>query len=143
MRNIGTFDASTNDRQVIRESEQVEFKMEGVDYTFVAPPIGDVTEAVFELAENQDDVGANLRLMKLQNEWLADGLGEQWPAVKARLQDPSDPVNRMLLSEVTEALMREVSGGRPPTSSGGSSRQPPAAPSLTDGAQSQGSTGTG
>lgn len=91
-------------------------------YPFVFPRLGGFLGA----QRRSRSMGAEDRINELtdaQTRWMAEGFGDAWAHVVARMDDPDDQLDDGHIQWLFERLM-EARTGRPTTSSRGAQRQP-------------------
>lgn len=96
----------------------------GDEYEFYFPKVGALLSKLRRAAvESKTDEEKHERYFELQTSWLERGFGEEiWEEITDRLEDEEDRLEQKHLSEAFRLLLKAASGGRPTTSSNGSSR---------------------
>lgn len=96
----------------------------GEEYEFYFPKVGAILSKMRRAGvESKNDEEKGERYFDLQMRWLERGFGEEtWEEITDRLEDEDDDLEQKHLSEAFRLLLRAASGGRPTTSSNGSSR---------------------
>lgn len=77
-------------------------------YDFLVPKVALLSEAA-RRSENLDEETRSVILLNAQMRWLAQGFGEDWARIEARLSDENDILDVPHLTQVFAAITEEVS----------------------------------
>jgi hypothetical protein len=96
----------------------------GDEYEFFFPKVGALLSRLRRAGqESKTDEEKGEKYFELQMSWLERGFGEDvWEEITDRLEDEDDKLEQGHLTQAFRLLLKAASGGRPTTSSNGSSR---------------------
>jgi hypothetical protein len=96
----------------------------GEEYEFFFPKVGALLSRLRRAGqESKTDEEKGEKYFELQMSWLERGFGEDvWEEITDRLEDEDDNLEQGHLTQAFRLLLKAASGGRPTTSSNGSSR---------------------